>query len=662
MPEVTAEDLREGIRAGRTIGPAENNAEKPDVPATALREVLLEPPANANDPSWLRLQNVRIDGALDLKNCRLTRRVSFAKCTFEDLLDWSQSHIVDIEFVDCEIKVPMIFNQIQVEWNLVLNGSRFEQGIYADGAKIGGRLEVNEANISSGTGVTAITAEYLDVGAELLGDNAMIDGQLKLVGGRVGGEMSLNRSRIEVAEDDNPAALSGEGLIVEGGLFCEDLEVVGQISIVASRIEGVFNMKNAKLRGSEDDEGVLVAIRGDRIRVGGTILWTAMEATGAVMLLNANIGGQLSMDRVQLSGEFLLLGAKISGEFGLLGATLDGAGRPALSADRLEVAGGMFCQGLEATGEIRLLGAQISHLYAAKARFSGEYGLNEPGIAFDGSSLTASGGLHLQELDATGTLNFGGAKISGQLILDGAELKQEDKTSPSLSFTSASADELKFEVKRIEGIVDLRNSTVRTLRDKPHTVLEQARGLHLEGFSYETLGAPLSAKERIPWIDSSPDEGYHPRDYVELAGAYRRIGYRADARKVEIESAKKAIQQLPHWRPRWLWNKLLWITTGSGYRNWLAAAWLLGLLAIGSLLFWLCQDTFLPLTQNHPDFNPILYAVDATIPVIEVGQQRAFAATGWLRWVALFLTISGYALVTAVIAAAAGLLNPDQRT
>ncbi|HEX6153768.1 MAG TPA: hypothetical protein VFZ19_09635 [Solirubrobacterales bacterium] len=652
--------LESGLGNGEPVGPADNQGPQQEVQASLLREVLLGRAREEAYSGALHLRNVRVIGDWRMASCQIHPRITMEDCVFEGEIDFRQAQLPDLAFVSCVFEKQVDLSQIHLEWNLDLSRSTLKEGLLLVGAKINGRLMMSRLTVRCRkNSPDSIQAGDLEVAADMLCYRADIEGEVTLRSAKIGGVLAFTEAQIRLpAEVESGTVFWGEGMTLGGGFFCDDMEVTGEARIVDAAISGSFTLMGASLSGRVGISDRVVALRADRLEVTGMVRWLGLQATGLVSLLNATMGGQLSIDEANVKGELMLLGARVALECGLTEAVLDGDGGPALSADRVDIGGGMYCQDLVAKGEVRLPVAKIGAILALNgATVTDDYG-RKNGVALYARSLQAMGGISAVAIDAKGLLDFSSAKVDGRFSLRGAKLRQGSQKG-IFTFMGSTADELMLGLEEARGGIDLRHASVRTLWDEPGNEAEGLTSLRLEGFQYEILAVPRTAQQRLGWIEHSQGKGYYPGVYAELASAFRRIGHRGDARQVEIEGARRSIQQLPQWRPRWLWNKLLWITTGSGYRNWLAGLWLLVLLAIGSLAFWCGEDTFLPLADHHPDFNPVLYAVDATVPVLEVGQQKAFAATGWLRWMTLFLTVSGYALVTAVIAAAAGLLNPD---
>lgn len=59
-----------------------------------------------------------------------------------------------------------------------------------------------------------------------------------------------------------------------------------------------------------------------------------------------------------------------------------------------------------------------------------------------------------------------------------------------------------------------------------------------------------------------------------------------------------------------------------------------------------------------PAFQPLLYSVDLVLPIVDLGQHDAWLAEGPAQ-LGVFLTLAGWVLATAAVAALTGLLKKD---
>jgi hypothetical protein len=165
---------------------------------------------------------------------------------------------------------------------------------------------------------------------------------------------------------------------------------------------------------------------------------------------------------------------------------------------------------------------------------------------------------------------------------------------------------------------------------------------------------------RLGWL-ARDEEGYVPQPYEQLAACYRRAGQDDDARKVAIAKQRRRRQTLN--RPGKAWNSLLRWTVGYGYRTWQAGLWLLGLLAVGAVVFASAYPDAMALAKKPDDplpaFQPWVYSLDVLLPVVNLHQEEFWIPEGVARWWAWFSILAGWLLTTVVIAALSGLLKRD---
>jgi hypothetical protein len=154
--------------------------------------------------------------------------------------------------------------------------------------------------------------------------------------------------------------------------------------------------------------------------------------------------------------------------------------------------------------------------------------------------------------------------------------------------------------------------------------------------------------------------GMPPQPYEQLAAVYRKAGRDEDARRISI--AKQRARRRTIALPSRLWNLLLDILVGYGYRTWLAGLWLLAWWAVGTLVFAVAYPDHLMLATPgvpHPAFQPAVYALDVLLPVVDLNQQSNWIPQGAGRWFAWAAILAGWVLTTAVLAALSGILKRD---
>ncbi|MGH3942376.1 MAG: hypothetical protein ACRDTG_27900 [Pseudonocardiaceae bacterium] len=490
-------------------------------------------------------------------------------------------------------------------------------------------------------------------------------GPVELTDGRIEGPLRLSGTHLNAGNGD---ALDAAGVQVGGNLWGDQgFTAAGRVVLAGASIAGDAVFSGAALHGSTDpaDQAVLVLPRGqadptaalvaDRMTVNGNLMLDAgFTAARSVRLTKARIGGYLrlsgatlgsplepdtengdpwrlvpvalfadgievhgdlearrSMPRavpsdegpLQAHGQVRLVGAQVHGSASLTGARLHGPGLDVLVADRLRVGGTLFFRGVVASGSIRLQHAHIgSTLDCTGARLGG---------AGKGVVALRVRGLTCQQLG----LRFaepphGDVLLSGVVagsVLDGEQLWAAD------------------------GVIDV------------------------EDFRYQSLTASpdVNVTTRLRWLRKVLP-GYDPDPYDQLAASYRDGGHddRADA----VLLAKQQHRHSVHGPAGRIWGRLQQWTVGYGYRPWRAAGWLAVCWALGSIWFTNHPLSRLDSGQN-PSWQPIIYTADLLIPVVNLGQDGLWRASGPSAWVAGLLTAVGWLLLSTAAAGVTRILT-----
>jgi hypothetical protein len=110
-----------------------------------------------------------------------------------------------------------------------------------------------------------------------------------------------------------------------------------------------------------------------------------------------------------------------------------------------------------------------------------------------------------------------------------------------------------------------------------------------------------------------------------------------------------------------VWDWLLFLTVGYGYRKWLAACWLAGLLVAGTGLFsWAHPAHMHQAAAGAPAFNAVVYTLDVLLPFLNLGQQQAWIPQGWALMGLWVLKSIGWPLTLVVVAGLTTALTQDK--
>ncbi|WP_431898785.1 hypothetical protein [Nonomuraea sp. bgisy101] len=648
------EDLSEPELALWEAFPAARPVDLPDAPvrASVIARMLLGARERAEGQTpRMYLSGARITGRLDLSYAEVQHPLILTRCDFEEapvftgartgLVDLAASRAPGLQAVDAEIG-----------GGLRLEGCVMDGPIRLGGAHVSGTMNLSGTVIHADL---AVHADGLIVDRDLLFANAVIDGEIRVAGARIGGTMTLDGARVGRS---GGLSLTAEGIVVDGGLSCgHGFHSYGELSVQDARVGRRCVFSGARLSNPDG-----IALNAERLTVeGGLLINGGFTAEGEVLLRGAHMTGSLSFAHATLTnpggralnaslmeigsglratpgfvatGEVFLDSTQVRGSVNLDGGRLSNPGATALSLRRLGVTGRLSCsEGFSADGEIVLINAKVE----GSVEFHGA-ALSNPGgrvlalwevITGGGvdccEGFTAKGTLSIRNTRIAATLCFAETTIDGDLHLRGVEAASL-KIGPQTVLLRA---------------VDLRHTRVGVLDDIPDRWPAQ---LQTNGFTYDSLEAPLPVQERLGWLAK---EAYQPQPYEQLAAVYRRHGHDEAARDVLL--AKQRRRRSGQRLGVRLWGYMQDLTVGYGYRPYRAALWLAALLLMGAVVFTVHQPpAFKP--GEAPPFNAFLYTLDLLLPIISFGQETAFGPRGLQQWLAAAMITAGWILATTILA------------
>lgn len=158
--------------------------------------------------------------------------------------------------------------------------------------------------------------------------------------------------------------------------------------------------------------------------------------------------------------------------------------------------------------------------------------------------------------------------------------------------------------------------------------------VELEGLEYQDLvswGAD-EASERMRWLALQPTEPFPGTSWRRVAGQLRRRGRPRDARRLLIEGERRRRKAVSPGRGARLWSSVLRVTTGYGWELWRTGIGAAAVVAIGSVVAATGMKLGL-LVQSptgSPDvaFNPVVYALDSALPIIDLRHESLWIPTG----------------------------------
>jgi hypothetical protein len=392
-------------------------------------------------------------------------------------------------------------------------------------------------------------------------------------------------------EAGNLAALWLTGAHITGALEVEHADITVPVSLHDCQFDERISLFGSRLR---------------RLSLQGSVM-PGLMAAGATFDATLRLAGCHSTDKISLTV------ARISGAL-----LLDGARLTALDGTGLQVSGDVVARdGFYCRGELRLDRAEIGG-----------------SMYWEGATLDTPGG----------TVRLSYAKITSTLCL-----RQATLTGPGTALGCrhlVTRELVLLPARPPSGVVDLSHARIGLLHDDPAT---WPSALHLDGLTYDALANLEDRASRLRWLRLDP-RGFRQQAYTQLAQVYRTTGHDNDARTVLLAGERHRRNTLS-WPAKW-WGYLQDLTVGYGYRPARAAAWLIALLIVGTVVFSQYPPRAAEPTKA-PEFIAPIYTLDLILPVIDFGQQSAFNPRGASAWLAYALILAGLLLVTTIAAAGA---------
>jgi hypothetical protein len=423
------------------------------------------------------------------------------------------------------------------------------------------------------------------------------------------------------------AGLKVTGARITGKLNLMYGTVGHSVRLRSCHFEEEPNLYGARVVALILSDSVLPGLMAGNLRAEGVVRISRCRTTGPVRLQGAKLSGALFADRARL------------------GTPDEVPEEPVLQLNHAELGTDIWAPELVTHGKVHLNGAIVRNQVNLN-----DAELNAPGeTVLNAEVLTVGTDLHAMRLRVRGRVNLGGARIPRQLNLAYARLSNPG--GQVLRASSSVIGELWLrEAAPIEGAVNLRRAQFDLLHVPPEVWPGQVL---IDGLSYRVLSPHLPAERRLPLLERQPD-GYLPHPYEQLSAAYRTVGDDAAARTVQLAKLRRHRRTLPAYAR--LWGYLQDAAVGYGFRPMRAAGWLLLLLCTGTLAFALHHPPELKHAEA-PAFNPLFYTLDLLLPIIDFGQEAAFAPRGWYQWLSYVLIATGWVLATTIAAGVTRSLN-----
>lgn len=519
--------------------------------------------------------------------------------------------IVDpLELLFAQLDFPLSFFQCRIMENIDLRHSMVK-GLFFEGSHIK-KLAADGVRID---------------GSVYLRNGFRADGEVRLLGATIGGDLDCSRGRLH---NPNGKTLFASRLNVRGSLHLrEGFESIGEVCLLGSKIGNNLECGKGRFLNPKGK-----ALSADRLNVEGSVFLNKdFEAQGVVSLSGATIGNNLECG----TGRFV------------------NPKRNALNADNLNVGGSVFLnENFEAQGAVHLPGATIgSNLECSSGHF-----LNPDGIALNTENAIVNGCVYFDYyFEASGVVRFFGASVSSTFVW--MELENPTHT-----------------------LLDLRHAKIGVLIDE-RASWPPPGNIYLDGLTYDRIHQ-LKAndiKGRLEWIRRSEQDNYTPQPYEQLAKVFSECGFDRAAKEIQIAKNRSYVKRAPVSKRRKFSRGALGVLLGYGYKPWKIIFPLFIVWGFGWGFFTdgrnanVIQPTQVQayadsseeqgslILKTYPDFIAPLYSLDAIIPLINLHQFIYWSPvdrTSFGRFILFYFTfhvIMGWGLVSMFIIGLSGILK-----
>ena len=606
-----------------------------------------------------RAENRHIVGDVVLDEAEVSSTLEFVNCTITGKFSARYAALKSLRFVDCEIGGidlwhSRIDGDLVIENSVIGNGagsaltgigaqitgniaadrrpSRFRGVVDLAFAHIGGRIELKDATIEGAEQVLT-NGDRADLGLVITRATAV--GGLRLRGAKVMGQIrgsgfrsdaQVNLTECRVEYPGNKAILFQRGIFATT-VLARGMDVAGKVDFGGSVINGSLVLEGLCVRDPLEGEALnLNDVRCEHLKLRGTPVGDPKhELTNRTLFDEA------------------------TPRDGQRRSTLDGAltMRSAVVKERVE----LDAVHVRSTGVgIDFSGAEIGQLLARLLTVE-----SKEQRAVDAESCVVEGRVDLKDSDFAGTVVLNNAKVGGFVSFrrcawhgDGPRVRvslRAAKIGQDADFRGVRLPA----GSRIDasGFVVLGTMWWRDIPQPPHLNLDSAsihelddeigswpplgqlnlQGCHIDQFAHGGWD-PETVDLRLQWV--ARQQPFAPEAYQMLASHYRGSGSESAARRVLLKLFREEAKAQTS-RVRRFWRTVWYSLTGYGYRlagvAWLAVA----VIALSVITAFWAESThaLVPTdsastatigvcTSAYPCFDPLLFGVDAAVPIVDL--------------------------------------------
>lgn len=434
--------------------------------------------------------------------------------------------------------------------------------------------------------------------------------------------ITIHESKVRFDPSDS-SSIRLQDSTIGGSLAITRTQCAGRIDIAGSRTSFNLDLKGTTARS--DDNRAAIDVKRAEIRL-DLRASTDFECHGTFDLFGTSVGGQVWLNSASLR---------------------KGDGRYALNAPLLTVGGGFYCRGLSAIdGSINLAGATI----AATLEFNDSPQSTTSSLIIRADTIHVGSNIFFNGARVS-KAHFESSRIERSLDFEGCEFV--DQSAVSIARSKIEHFILPPNGRQPE-TVDLRGAHCVEFSDNPNC---PPKTLLLQDFSYNAMQPTAQPKARLAWLRRDTS-GLSSSSFETLARNYRASGDERGARKVLL-AKQRHLRDIGHWSAR-PWSYIQDAFVGYGYAPGRAFLLLASIVTALSLFYWKVAPPVPLDAAKAPAFNPIPYAIDVLLPILDLGFEKTYQPEGVGRTVTWVAVVVGWVLATAVITAVGRLFSRDR--
>lgn len=461
---------------------------------------------------------------------------------------------------------------------------------------------------------------------------------------------------------DEAHPLHQRGIRLDGAFIeCENsgLDLSGTV------VPANFGLFNCCVDGSVDfTRTKLQALQLDGSEI-ETFFGDGLNSTGSIHL----------RDGFRVNGIVCFPGAKVDGNLVCRGGIFSDSEK-AINLQGATVSGALiFDQGFLAKGTIDLTSATIgTELLLSDAIFScKDKSIHAPRAKIGGNVELG------KECCVAGQVSFQGASIGGDLTFAGGSFEGK----PAINLRNAQIDGTLVwrGVEHARGELNLSGASCLTL-NMDRNSWEKPSQIRLDNFTFKgftELPEGCNAQFWRDWLERQPEKylttRFRPNPYNQLADVLDRMGHEQEAKSIRVEQRRRQSEFTRLYEPLpdhdsgrltrkaiVFWNSVQGALVDYGYRPGKAVAYLLGFVAIGSVVFYgaardgiiapthplifkeigksipkACADNWVyfpkaskadceaAIPSEYSEFNSIMYSIDLALPIVNFRMENDWA-------------------------------------